>query len=83
MQSELVGLFDSLFYAGARFLATCVIGGAAIITARILQSRAKKLHYPNMPPRKVQLWTLAYDTVVWVSWLAMVLMFLLFLQAFD
>ena len=49
MQSELVGLFDSLFYAGARFLATCVIGGAAIITARILQSRAKKLHYPNMP----------------------------------
>ncbi len=62
---------------------TCVIGSAAIVTARILQSRAKRLHYPEMPPRKVRLWTLAYDTVIWVSWLAMVLMFLLFLQAFH
>jgi hypothetical protein len=83
MQAILSGTFDSLIAAGARLLATCVIGGAGIVTARILQSRAKKLHYPNMPPRRVQLWTFAYDTVIWASWLAMVSMFLLFLQAFD
>jgi hypothetical protein len=83
MQSELSGLFDSLLDAGARFLATCVFGGAAIITARILQSRAKRLLYPHMPPRKVQLWTFAYDTVIWVSWIAMALMFVFFLREFD
>jgi hypothetical protein len=82
MQAVLSGTFDSLIDAGARLLVTCVIGGAAIITARILQSRAKRLHYRNMPPRKVQLWTFAYDTVIWVSWIAIVLMFLLFIQEF-
>ena len=83
MQAILSGTFDSLIDAGARFLATCVIGGAAIINARILQSRVKKLHYPNMPPRKVQLWTFAYDTVIWVSWIAIALMFVFFLREFD
>ncbi len=83
MQNILVGTFDSLFAAGARFLVTCGAAGAASLTARILHSRAGRLHYPQMPARKVQLWTFAYDTVIWVSGIAVVLMFLLFLQAFD
>ena len=83
MQSELAGLFDPLIDAGARFLLTCVVAGAASLTARVLHSRAKKRSYPAMPERSVRLWTLAYDTVIWGSAIAVVLMFLLFLQTFD
>jgi hypothetical protein len=83
MQAILSGTFDSLIDAGARLLVTCVAAGAASLAARILHSRAKRLHYPQMPARKVQLWTFAYDTVIWVSGLAVVLMFLLFVQEFG
>lgn len=83
MQAILSGTFDSLFEAGQRLLVTCVVAATASIAARILHSRAKSLYYPDMPSRKVLLWTLAYDTVIWASWLVVGLMFMLFLQAFD
>jgi hypothetical protein len=83
MQSELVGTFEPLVVAGQRLLVTCAVAGAASLAARMLHSRAKKRSYPAISARKVQLWTLAYDTVIWISWLAVALMFMLFLQAFD
>jgi hypothetical protein len=83
MQAILSGTFDSLVAAGARLLVTCVVAGGALLAARILHSRAKKRYYPAMSARKVQLWTLAYDSVIWISWLAVALMIMLFLQAFD
>ncbi len=47
MQAILSGTFDSLFEAGQRLLVTCVAAGAASVAARILHSRAKRLHYPD------------------------------------
>jgi hypothetical protein len=35
-----------------------------------------------MPARKVQLWTFAYDTVIWISALTVILMLLLFIREF-
>jgi hypothetical protein len=83
MQSELSATFAPLVAAGQRLLVTCVVAGTASLVARILHSRAKRLHYPKMPPRRVQLWTFAYDTVFWISGLAVVLMFPLFIQEFG
>ena len=82
MQAILSGTFDALIDAGARLLVTCAVAGTASLGARLLHSRAKKLYYPEMPARKVQLWTFAYDTVLWVSGITVGLMLLLFIQEF-
>lgn len=82
MQAILAGTFDALFESGQRLLVTCAVAATASVTARVLHSRAKKLYYPEMAARRVQLWTLAYDTVIWGSCLVVGLRFMLFLQAF-
>jgi hypothetical protein len=83
MQSLPASTFEPLIAAEARLLVTCVVAGAASLAARILHSRAKKHWYPAMSARRVQLWTFAYDSVLWLSGLAVALMFMLFLQVFG
>ncbi len=79
MQAILSHTFDALIDAGARLLLTCAVAGTASLGARLLHSRAKSLYYPEMPARKVELWTFAYDTVIWVSGIAVALMLMLFM----